>query len=77
MSAGAVAGTSFIGESIVGVAGKDHVTGAISDAVIGVGGKVVKKLVDFSGSVFSGGRLFGADDTECNEEFVVKSATIP
>ena len=43
------------------MAGKDHVAGAISDAVVGVGGNVVEKLVGHSGSVFSGRRMVGAD----------------
>ena len=55
----------FIEESGVGVANKDHVDDAISDAVVGVGGNVVEKLVDRSGSVFGDGLLLCADTTEC------------
>ena len=61
MGPGAATGMSFIEESGVDVAGKDHVAGAISDAVVGVGGNVVEKLVGHSGSVFSGRRMVGAD----------------
>ena len=47
------------------MANKDHVDDAISDAVVGVGGNVVEKLVDRSGSVFGDGLLLCADTTEC------------
>ena len=46
------------------MAGKDHVTGAISDSGVGVGVNIVKKLVDRSGNVFGGGHLLGTDGTE-------------
>ena len=71
MGAGAAVGTSFIEESGVGVAGKDHVAGAIHDAAVGVGGNLVEKLVDCSSIVFGGGRLSCADGTDCYNNFVV------
>ena len=58
------------------MAGNDHVAGAISDAGVGVGGNVVKKLVDFRGIVFGGRLLLCANGTECKEKSVVDGTAI-
>ncbi len=60
VSAGAAAAFGFIVEASVSVSAEYHVTAAICGAIIRVGGKVVKKLVDGFGSGFSGSGLLGA-----------------
>ncbi len=60
VGAGAAAAFGFIVEASISVGAEYHVTAAICGAIIRVGGKVVKKLVDGFGSGFSGSGLLGA-----------------
>ena len=63
-------------EASVGMSAEYHVAGRICSAVVGVGGKVVEKLVDGFGSGFSGSGLMGAQGTESGKELVVNSACV-
>ena len=77
MGASAAAGFGFIEETGVGVASKQHVAGAVSDAVVGVGGDVVEELVNGRAGGFSGGSLLGAYGAEGDEELIVDGAAVP
>ena len=46
MGSRAAAGLSKVELSCIGMDGQDHTTGTVSDAVVGIGGNIVKDLVD-------------------------------
>ena len=50
----------FIVEASIGVGAEYHVAAVICGAVVRVGGKVVKELVDGFGGCFGGSGLLGA-----------------
>ena len=50
--------------------------GSVGDAVVRVGGTVVKQLCDFSFGGGSSSSLFGANFAECMEELVVNGTCI-
>ena len=77
MGTSAAAGFKFIEETSVGVASKQHVTGAVSNAVVGVGGDVVEELVNGRAGGFSGRSLLGVYGAEGNEELIVDGAAVP
>ncbi len=60
VSASAAAAFGFIVEASFGVGAEYHVTAAICGAVVRVGGKIVKKLINGFGGGFSGSGLLGA-----------------
>ena len=62
----------------VGVAGKDHVAGAVCDAFIGVRGEVVQELkhVGVGVGVFRGRRLLLTELAQGNNDFVVDGAGV-
>ncbi len=76
VSASAAAAFGFIVEASIGVGTEYHVTAAICGAIVRVGGKVVKKLVDGFGSGFSGSGLLGAQGAEGGKELVVDSLCV-
>ncbi len=63
-------------EASIGVGAEYHVTAAICGAIVRVGGKIVKKLVDGFGSGFSGSGLLGAQGAESGKKLVVDSLCI-
>ena len=77
MGASAAAGFGFVEEAGVGVASKQHVAGAVSDAVVGVGGDIVKELVNGRVGGFSGRCLLGADGAEDHKELIVDGVAVP
>ena len=44
MGSCAAAGLRYVKVGSVGVSCKDHVSGAVGDAIVGIGGKVIKEL---------------------------------
>ena len=56
--------------------GSNHLTGSIDNAIVWIGGYIVKELVDGERGGFSGGGLFGADGVYSNQELVVDSAAV-
>ena len=50
---------------------KDHVAGAVGDAVVGICGTVIKKMTDVWVGGFCGGGLLGAYFAEGMKKFVV------
>ncbi len=60
VSAGMAAAFGFIVEASIGVGAEYHVAAVICGAVVRVGGKVVKELVDGFGGCFGGSGLLGA-----------------
>ncbi len=63
-------------EASIGVGAEYHVTAAICSAVLRIGGKVVKKLVDDFGSGFSGSGLLEAQGAESGKKLVVDSSCV-
>ncbi len=76
VSASTAAAFGFIVEASIGMGAEYHVIAAICGAIVRVGGKVVKKLVDGIGSGFSGSGLLGAQGTESGKELVVGSLCV-
>ena len=62
--------------SLICVSGKEHVTGLISDTIIGVCSDIIEKLFYCFVGGFSGEGLFLSDFTECDYEFVVHSTGV-
>ncbi len=76
VSASAAVAFGFIVEASIDVGAEYHVAAAICGAMVRVGGKVIKKLVDGFGSGFSGSGLLGAQGAESGKKFVVDSLCI-
>ncbi len=76
VSAGAAAAFGFIVEASISVGAEYHVTAVICGAIVRVGGKVLKKLVDGFDSGFSGSGLLGAQGAESGKKFVVDSSCV-
>ena len=60
----------------VGVGGEDHGPGLVEDAVVVVGGEVVKELTEVALGELGGCGLCGSKVDEDDEELVVYCATI-
>ena len=71
MSPSAAARFYFVVETIIGVSNENHVTHAIGDVFIGVGGYVVKDLVGRSVGKIGGSRLLANKRADTNDELVV------
>ncbi len=76
VSTSAAAAFGFIVEASIGMGAEYHVTAAICGAIVRVGGKVVKKLLDGFGSGFSGSGLLEAQGAESGKELVVDSSCV-
>ena len=68
------AGLGYVEVGGVGVSCKDHVTGAVGDAIVGIGGEVIKELEHVSVCVVGGGGLLLGELSEGSHEFVVDSS---
>ena len=71
MSAGATASTGNIKIHSAGVGGEDHGAGSVEDAVIRVGGEVVKELTEVGLGELGGCGLCGSKVAEGDKELVV------
>ncbi len=76
VGAGLAVAFGFVVKTGIGMSAEYHVAGAVCGAVIRVGGKVVKKLVNCFGGGLSGSGLLGAQCAESGKELVVNCACI-
>ena len=76
MSAGATASTGNVKIRGIGVGREDHGAGSVEDAVVRVGGEVVKELTEVGLGEIGGCGLCGSTFAEGDEELVVYCGTI-
>ena len=76
MSASATASTGDVKIRGVGVGGEDHGAGSVEDAVVEVGGELVKELTEVGLGELGGCGLCGSKVAEGDEDLVVYCATI-
>ena len=76
MSASSAARVAFIIETSIGMCSKHHVASSVPDAIMGIGGDVIKELMDGSRGGFSGSGLLTTDGAESNKKFVVDCMAI-
>ena len=76
MSAGATTSKGDVKIRSVGLGGEDHGAGLVEDAVVGVGGEVVKELTEIGLGELGGCVLCGSKVAEGEEELVVYCTTI-
>ena len=76
MSTSSTARVAFIVEPSVCMRSKDHVTSTVCDAVMRIGGHVIKELVDGSRGGFGCSRLLAANSAESDKEFVVDCTSV-
>ena len=76
MSAGTTVSMGNVDICGVGVGEEDHGAGSVEDAVVGVGGEVVKELTEVGLDELSGCGLCGSKVAEGEEELVVYCKTI-
>ena len=71
MGSCAAAGLRYVKVGSAGMSCKDHVAGAVGDAIVGIGGKVIKELEYVFVCVVGGGGLLLGELAEGYQEFVV------
>ena len=70
------AATSFAGVEVGGIDLGSHALGLIYNAIVWVGGNIIKELVDGQTGGFSSSCLFDGNRAESNQELVIQSSSI-
>ena len=76
MGSGAASGLVYVGVGGIGMSCKDHFTCTVGDAIVGVGGEVIKELEHVYVCVIGGRGLLLGRIAEGYQEFVVNNLGI-